>query len=163
MPSREFLLKGLEDKAVQANLDYQIGLAVLLGVDPERASKEQTLAAQFEINLANVFCFYNFTYYFNIFIKYFLKLMQISLPSEERRDVIKLYNPMTIKELSKTVPQVPWLDYMNTILAPYHVLTEDERVIVDVPNYFQKLADLLAKTTKRFANIFINARVSNRY
>ena len=89
--------------------------------------------------------------------------MQISLPSDERRDVNKLYNPMTIKELSKTVPQVPWLDYMNNILAPYPVLTEDERVIVDVPNYFQKLADLLAKTTKRFANIFINARISNRY
>ena len=64
MPSREFILKGLEDNVVQAYLDYQIGLAVLLGADPERASKEQTLAVQFEINLANVFCYYYFTYYF---------------------------------------------------------------------------------------------------
>ena len=76
--------------------------------------------------------------------------MQINLPREERRDANKLYNPMTIKELSQKVPQIPWLDYMNTILAPHHVLTEDERVIVDVPDYFPKLVDLLAKTPKRF-------------
>ena len=57
---------------------------------------------------------------------------------------------MTIKELSHKVPQIPWLDCMNTILEPHHVLTEDERVIVDVPDYFPKLVDLLAKTPKRF-------------
>jgi hypothetical protein len=39
---------------------------------------------------------------------------------------------------------------MNTILAPHHVLTENERVIVDVPDYFPKLVDLLAKTPKRY-------------
>ena len=80
----------------------------------------------------------------------FITINQINLPREERRDANKLYNPMTIKELSQKVPQIPWLDYMNTILAPHHVLTEDERVIVDVPDYFPKLVDLLAKTPKRF-------------
>ena len=57
---------------------------------------------------------------------------------------------MTIKELSGKVPQIPWLTYINTILAPHHVLTEDERIVVDVPDYFLKLVDLLAKTPKRF-------------
>jgi hypothetical protein len=57
---------------------------------------------------------------------------------------------MTIKELSEKVPDIPWLTYMNTILAPHHVLTDDERVIVDVPDYFPKLVELLAKTPKRF-------------
>ena len=74
---------------------------------------------------------------------------QINLPREERRDATKLYNPMTIKELSQKVPGIPWLDYMNTILAPHHVLTEKERVIVDVPDYFPKLIELLAQTPKR--------------
>ena len=74
----------------------------------------------------------------------------MNLPREERRDIDKLYNPMTIKELSKKVPQIPWLTYMNTILAPHHVLTENERVIVGVPDYFPKLVDLIAKTPKRF-------------
>jgi hypothetical protein len=54
MPGREYLLKGLDDKAVKAYLEYQIDLAILLGADRERATKEQTLAVQFEINLAEV-------------------------------------------------------------------------------------------------------------
>lgn len=54
MPGREYLLKGLDDKDVKAYLDYQIGLASLLGADREKATKEQTLAVQFEIELAKV-------------------------------------------------------------------------------------------------------------
>lgn len=82
--------------------------------------------------------------------------LQINLPREERRDANKLYNPMSIKELSQKVPEIPWLAYMNTILAPHHVLTENERVIVDVPDYFPKLVDLLANTPRRsdFLQIF---------
>ena len=71
---------------------------------------------------------------------------QISIPQEDRRDdQKKLYNPMTIKELSEKMPGIPWLDYMNTILAPHHVLTEKERVNVRVPDYISKLIDLLAR------------------
>lgn len=54
MPGREYLLKGLQDKDVKAYLEYQIGLAVLLGADPVEARKEQTLAVEFEIQLATV-------------------------------------------------------------------------------------------------------------
>ena len=56
---------------------------------------------------------------------------------------------MTIGELAAKIPDVPWLKYINTVLAPYHVLTEDERVIVDVPEYFSKLTKLLEATPKR--------------
>ena len=52
--SREYLIKGLEDKDVKAYLDYQVGLATLLGADRDRALKEQTEALEFEIKLANV-------------------------------------------------------------------------------------------------------------
>ena len=54
MPGREYLLKGLEDKDVQAYLEYQISLATLLGADKEKARKEQTLTVEFEIELAKV-------------------------------------------------------------------------------------------------------------
>jgi len=54
MPGREYLLKGLQDKDVKAYLEYQIGLAVLLGADPVEARKEQTAAVEFEIQLATV-------------------------------------------------------------------------------------------------------------
>lgn len=138
----------MEDKDVKAYLDYQVNLATLLGADKESALKEQRESLEFEIKLANVstqissnlFLIINFTR---------LGDFQINLPREERRDANKLYNPMTIKELSQKVPEIPWLVYMNTILAPHHVLTENERVIVDVPDYFPKLVDLLATTPKR--------------
>jgi len=52
--SREYLIKGLEDKDVKAYLDYQVGLATLLGADKDSAFKQQTEALEFEIKLANV-------------------------------------------------------------------------------------------------------------
>lgn len=54
MPGREYLIKGIEDKDVQAYLDFQINLAVLLGADPNAAREEQSEAVQFEIDLAFV-------------------------------------------------------------------------------------------------------------
>ena len=54
MPGREYLIKGLEDKDVKAYLEYQVGLATLLGADAESARKEQTEAVEFEIKLATV-------------------------------------------------------------------------------------------------------------
>jgi len=137
MPGREYLLKGLEDKDVKAYLNYQIELATLLGADRERARREQTDVVLFEIKLAN-----------------------LSLPREERRDANKLYNPMTISELSEKVPDIPWLEYINVVLAPHHVIAKNERVIVDVPDYFAQLTQLLAATPKRTLANYLLWRVS---
>lgn len=52
--SREYLIKGMEDKDVKAYLDYQVGLATLLGADKESALKQQREALEFEIKLATV-------------------------------------------------------------------------------------------------------------
>jgi len=56
---------------------------------------------------------------------------------------------MTIKELKIRFPDIPWMDYMNMLLAPHHVLKENERVIVNVLDFFPKLVALLNKTPKR--------------
>ena len=42
----------------------------------------------------------------------------MSLPKEERRNATKLYNKMTIAELQNISSAVPWLEYINTVLAP---------------------------------------------
>jgi hypothetical protein len=52
--SREFLIKGREDKLVQAYHSYQVDMAVLYGADKEDAEKEMGEVLDFEINLANV-------------------------------------------------------------------------------------------------------------
>ena len=93
----------------------------------------------------------------------FRQRAQINLSREERRNKTKLYNPMTIKELNEKMPGIPWLDYMNNMLAPHHVLTENERVIVAVPDFFPKLIDLLAQTPKRLFFFFLISATSMHY
>lgn len=73
--------------------------------------------------------------------------MQISGSAEN------LFYSLTVKELSEDVPGIPWHNYIiNKILAPYHFITKDERIIrinLDY-RYLQKLVDFLSKTPKRF-------------
>lgn len=52
--SREYLVKGLEDKIVSAYYDYMVDLAVIYGAERSRASKELMDSLNFEIALANV-------------------------------------------------------------------------------------------------------------
>ena len=54
MPSRKYLLKGLNDTDVQAYLHYQVGLAELLGANRTRAEEELKESIEFEIQIANV-------------------------------------------------------------------------------------------------------------
>lgn len=80
-------------------------------------------------------------------MKFFL---QISLPSEKRRNATALYNPMTISELQRKFPSIPWVEYINTLLAPDTVVTNEEIVVVSVPSYITKFESIIAKTPKRY-------------
>ena len=67
-----------------------------------------------------------------------------------RRDDNKLYNPMTISQLSVIDPETPWLVYVNNLLTEDIVQVDDsETIIVDVPSYVKDLSDLLSRTSKR--------------
>lgn len=52
--SREFLIKGIEDKIVKAYYDYMVDTAVIYGADRAVAETELLEALNFEIALANV-------------------------------------------------------------------------------------------------------------
>ena len=52
--SREYLSKGFGEKIVDAYYSYLVDIAVILGADPERASKEIRESVEFEMKLANV-------------------------------------------------------------------------------------------------------------
>ena len=52
--SREYLVKGMEDKLVTAYYDYMVDIAVLYGANKTRAMKELKESLQFEMVLANV-------------------------------------------------------------------------------------------------------------
>ncbi|CAL1682614.1 unnamed protein product [Lasius platythorax] len=124
--SREYLSKGFDEKIVQAYYNYMVDIAVILGANPDRARKELKESLEFEIKLAN-----------------------ISLPNEKRRNVTLLYNPMTVNQLSATYPSIPWWEYFNTILAPQAQLSRDEIVIVNVPSYLKDFERLISETPKR--------------
>ncbi|XP_018313637.1 LOW QUALITY PROTEIN: membrane metallo-endopeptidase-like 1 [Mycetomoellerius zeteki] len=124
--SREYLSKGFNEKIVQAYYKYMVDIAVILGADSDRARTELKESLEFEIKLAN-----------------------ISLPNEKRRNVTLLYNPMTVNELSLAYSNIPWWEYFNTILAPQAQLTQDEIVIVNVPSYLKDFEQLISTTPKR--------------
>ncbi|XP_037090373.1 neprilysin-2-like isoform X3 [Pollicipes pollicipes] len=124
---RKYLIKGFDDPDIQAYYKYMVDMAVMLGAEKERARSELKESLLFEIQLAN-----------------------ISLPAEERRNITKLYNKMTLGEMSRLAPNIPWVTYVNNLLrAAGHQVTADEPVIVDVPDYVKKAAALLEVTPKR--------------
>ena len=125
--SREYLLKGLQDVQVGAYYSYMIEVATMLGAPKDQAELQMLEVLMFETQLAN-----------------------ISLPREQRRDSSRLYNPMTIKELPSLDPNTPWLEYLNKLLSKDIVqVTEEEVIIVDVPNYVRALGSLLRVTPAR--------------
>lgn len=56
---------------------------------------------------------------------------------------------MTISELDKRFPTIPWLEYFNTLLAPTTKVVKDEMVIVNVPSFISDLEALLKETPAR--------------
>ncbi|XP_058798010.1 neprilysin-2-like [Phymastichus coffea] len=123
---QEYLSKGLEDKVVQAYFKYMIDLAEIFGANRDVAKKELADSLNFEIELA-----------------------KISLASDERRDMTKLYNPMSVAELQKAFKSVLWIDYINNLLAPHTKVEPSEQVNVVVPSFFQSFSKLIVKTPKR--------------
>lgn len=146
--SREYLIKGLSDKLVQAYHSYQIDTAVIYGANRTEAEQEMKDVLEFEISLANV----NFILAFNS--KFLTKLLEcflwkISLPREERRNSSKLYNLKQLKELQKIFPSLDWVDYFNTFLTPADQVNEEEAVVMTDVKLFRNLCELLEITKKR--------------
>ncbi|PSN53889.1 Membrane metallo-endopeptidase-like 1 [Blattella germanica] len=135
--SREYLSKGFGEKIVDAYYSYLVDIAVILGADRARAEKEIKESVEFEMKLAN-----------------------ISLPSEERRNVTKLYNAMTIREMQSTFPTIPWLSYFNSILPQHVQITEEEVIVVSVPSFVKGLEKLLEQTPKRVLGNYVMSRVA---
>ncbi|XP_033213002.1 neprilysin-2-like isoform X1 [Belonocnema kinseyi] len=124
--SREYLVKGFSDKIVSAYYSYMVDIAVILGAERTRAETELKESLEFEMKLAN-----------------------ISLPNEKRRNGTALYNPMTVKELTGNYTSIPWKEYFNNILKPNVEVGDDELVIVNVPSYFKEFETLMKETPKR--------------
>lgn len=129
--NREYLIKGLSDKLVEAYHSYQVDTAVIYGADQSTAEREMRDALDFEILLAT----------------------KASLAREDRRNSSKLYNPIKIKTLQEKFPSLNWVEYFNTFLIEKkNQVNEDEIIIMSNETIFLELYQLLESTPKRFVN-----------
>lgn len=71
------------------------------------------------------------------------------MPSEKRRNASELYNPMTIEDLSRVYPSIPWLIYLNRIMEPFVRLEPNEMINVKEPKFIAALEKLMRVTPKR--------------
>ncbi|KAG8183509.1 hypothetical protein JTE90_003859 [Oedothorax gibbosus] len=137
VPDRTYLVRGLNDTTTAAYFKLMVGAAKKLGADPQKAEKELKEALDFEIALAN-----------------------FSLPREERRNISRLYNKYTVKKLAELVPTINWMKYFNGLLE--HPITENETLIVSVPDFIIRFADLILDTDKRVVANYMMWRVTGQ-
>ena len=69
-------------------------VAALFGADPKRAEEELMEVLRLEMKLANM-----------------------SMSKEERRDITKLYNPRTLEDMNSAYSFLDWPKYINQILS----------------------------------------------
>jgi len=134
---RKYLIKGFGDDDVQAYYNYMVEMAVLLGASPEKAKQEMNESLHLEIALANMM-----------------------LPVEERRNSSRLYNKMTLKELSQEVPSIPWVTYSNRLLEDAgHQVSENETINVSYLTFLKNMTALLETTPKRVQANYLMWRI----
>ncbi|KAL7037420.1 hypothetical protein ACKWTF_009205 [Chironomus riparius] len=124
--SRDMLLNGFQDKIVQKYHQFMVSVSVHFGANKTQAEKDFTDVILFEMRLAN-----------------------ISMRKEDIRDSNKLYNPMTIKDLKERYPYIDWINYINSKLGEGLTFDENDRVILQAPNYYEQLEAVLNRTEKR--------------
>lgn len=135
---REFLIKGIDDKLVRAYYDYMVDIAVIFGANKDVAKKELKESLEFEIKLAN-----------------------ISLPNEKRRNASLLYNPISVSDLQQKFHSIPWLEYLNTVLdLPDIKIKNTDMIIISVPSYISELEKLLTHTPKRIQANYVMWRAT---
>ena len=125
--SREYLIKGFNDKDVQAYYNYMVQTAVFMGASEEVAKVEMKEALELE-----------------------LKLAELSLPKEERRNKTALYNPMSLKQVQELYPEIPLIQYVNDILGSADVTVDETEVVnVAVPKYITDFRAYIATVSPR--------------
>ena len=80
------------------------------------------------------------------------ELAALTPAPEDMNDITKTYNPMTLDEVAKALPQISFA-HIIARLAPQNYSTD--RVIVVSPTYLQGLSELLSKTSSETVPAFL--------
>ncbi|KAL3280926.1 hypothetical protein HHI36_004152 [Cryptolaemus montrouzieri] len=110
---------------------FMVDLAVEFGANRNVAEREMEEILLFEMDLA-----------------------KILVPAEERRDMEEEYHPISIMDLEKNFPILPWHYFVNKLVAPSNLSITDN-LIVYLPEYLKKLQALLQGKPKRLLANYI--------
>ena len=123
MPNRDYYLR--DDKAiVETREAYKKYLATMLGMAGLRDAQkraDQVYAVE-------------------------LKIAKAQWPNEDRRDVDKTYNPMTVSALEQLAPQFSWKKFLGAAGVALTSPHGERQVIVAEKSAFPKLAAIFAAT-----------------
>ncbi|XP_011876235.1 PREDICTED: endothelin-converting enzyme 1-like [Vollenhovia emeryi] len=90
-------------------------------------------------------------------VNFEIELAKLTLNLEDSRDIDKIYNPLTIKELQQAYDaqrpkksKINWLQYIQKLFAPEKItIKSSEKLIVQAYKYLTSLVPLLERTPSR--------------
>lgn len=136
LPSRDYYVRGTQQ--AEAYFKFMVDVAELLGAQRSFAVKEMEQVLQLET-----------------------KLINLTVPNEQRRNFSVIYNKWTVGELQEKIPLVNWTRYFN-IVMPMEISSSEE-VVVFAPTYLKGMSEVIHATPKRVvANYILWRFVSNR-
>ncbi|XP_031781394.1 neprilysin-2 [Nasonia vitripennis] len=122
---KTFFLVDSGKKLKKAYFNFIVNIAATLGVDKDQIYEEVKDIFDFEINLYKI-------------------------ETEDSQKQSQEQTKMTLKELSKNYPSIPWLELLNHVFNPSGVIIDEtEVVIIEDLEYITKLEKLIEITPKR--------------
>lgn len=132
LPSQDYYLKASSEGDLQAYHKYMVSIAVILGANATTAERELQEVVKFEMQLANA-----------------------SLPEADRHDTSAIYNKLTLRELQRRVPQINWVEYIQTAVGPDVQIGPDEEVVCYALPYLVEMGRILEQTDERVVHNYV--------
>lgn len=86
-------------------------------------------------------------------------IAKASWPADERRDEDRIYNPMSVTELSRLAPGFPWAAFFRASHIPLKTGSADRTVIVAEKTAFPELAKVFATTPVEVWRDYLSVRL----
>ena len=86
------------------------------------------------------------------------QLANISIDEVERYDTGQWYTKLTVGDLIREVPDIDWITYLNTLLAP-KIFKESDKIVCYALPYLSNLGKVLKETDERLIYNYIIWRV----
>ncbi|XP_076452175.1 endothelin-converting enzyme 1-like [Babylonia areolata] len=125
--SRNYYLGARNNSVLLLYQQLYVDLMTALGANHTTASQDAAHVVDFEIRVANA-----------------------TMPPDQRRDPEKLYNKMTVRQLTRRYPQFDWLEYLRSQFSPEGlIITMEEEVVVDALEYYDDIFNVIRSTPTR--------------